>query len=117
VLRLLLRFAADLFVASFQVSWLALRPKRLPQGAVLRVQLRSRSDLYQTITSQITTLVPGSVVIEAQRLTRTLYIHVLDVETAGGVETFRQAVLATERRVVRALGSDAELAELGLTPA
>jgi multicomponent Na+:H+ antiporter subunit E len=110
------RFLIDLVHASFQVSVLALRPGRLPRGAVIGVQLRSHSDLYLTLTAELCSLVPGSLVVEAHRLTGRLYLHVLDVEQVGGIERARRVVLDQEERVLRALASDAELTEAGLMP-
>lgn len=111
---LLWRFLVDLVVASAQVVGLALDLRRRPRSAVIGVQLRSRNELYMTMTSEITCLVPGSVVVEAHRTTGMLYVHVLDLGISGGVETARRHVLDTEARVLRALASDAELAEAGL---
>lgn len=113
--RLLGRFAAEITVASFQVASRALDPRRPPRSAVLAVPLRSHSDLYLTLTGVVTSLVPGSVIVEAHRSSGTLYVHVLDVETSGGVEGARRHVLETEARILRALASDAELAQAGLT--
>ncbi len=115
LLYLIVRFHADLFVASAQVAWQALRPGPSPRGAVIGVQLRSHSDLYLTMVAEMTTLVPGSVVIEAHRVTGVLYVHWFDVRSLDDVEKARSEVLATEARVLRALGSDAELAAAGLT--
>lgn len=111
---LLARFAVDLVRASFEVSLVALRPRHTPRGAVICVQLRSHSDLYLTMTAELVSLVPGSIIVEAHRLTGRLYVHVLDVETSGGVEAARQHVLDQEARVLRALASDDELAAAGL---
>jgi multicomponent Na+:H+ antiporter subunit E len=108
------RFAVDVVVASVQVGVLAFRP-RPPLSAVIRVRLRTSSDLYLTLTAELCSLVPGSVVVEAHRLTRTLYLHVLDVGGPAGIETARRRVLEQEERVLRALASDAELAAAGLT--
>lgn len=113
---LVARFAGDLLVASAEVSWLALRPRHTPRGAVIGVQLRSHSDLYLTMTAELCSLVPGSLVVEAHRLTGMLYLHVLDVEQSGGVEAARQAVLDQEERVLRAFASDSELRDAGLDP-
>ena len=115
LLYLAWRFVADLAVASVQVSWLALDPRRHPRSAVIGVQLRSHSDLYLTLTAEMSTLVPGSLVVEAHRTTGVLYMHVLDTPMAGGVEQARAHVLDTEARILRALASDAELAQAGLT--
>lgn len=116
VLRLVARFAVELVVASTEVALLAASPWRKVRPAVVRVRLLSRSDLYVTLTAQLVSLVPGTVVVEAHRSTSTLYVHVLDVDQAGGVEAARAHVLAVERRVLAALASDAELAECGALP-
>lgn len=112
---LLVRFAIELVVASYQVALRALDPRRAPRSAVLAVPLRSHSDLYLTLTAVYTSLVPGSVIVEAHRSSGTLYVHVLDVETSGGVEGARHHVLQTEARILRALASDIELEHAGLT--
>ena len=114
VLRLVTRFAVDLVRASFEVSIIAIRPRYVPRGAVIGVQLRSHSDLYLTLTAELASLVPGSLVVEAHRLTGMLYLHVLDVRISGGVEAARQAVLDQEERVLRAFASDEELDAAGL---
>nr|WP_297428235.1 Na+/H+ antiporter subunit E [uncultured Actinotalea sp.] len=110
-----LRFAFELVVASYQVATRALDPRRAPRSAVLAVPLRSHSDLYLTLTAVYTSLVPGSVIVEAHRSSGTLYVHVLDVDTSGGVEGARRHVLETEARILRALASDVELEHAGLT--
>ena len=114
VLRLVGRFGVDLVRASYEVSLIALRPRYTPRGAVIGVRLRSHSDLYLTMTAELSSLVPGSLVIEAHRLTGMLYLHVLDIDRSGGVERNRRAVLDLEERVMRAMASDAELERAGL---
>ncbi len=114
VVALLARFGLDLFVASFQVAWQALRPGRQPRGAVVGVRLRNPSDVYLTVTAELSSLVPGSLVVEVHRLTGMLYLHVLDLEAYGGADKVRRDVLDLEARVLRALASDAELEAAGL---
>ena len=111
--HLVVVFARDLVVASVQVAVLAFRPRE-PASAVIGVRLRSSSDLYLTLTAELCSLVPGSIVVEAHRLTGTLYLHVLDVEQVGGIERARQIVLDQEERVLRAFASQAELDDAGL---
>jgi len=111
---LVARFVADLVVASFQVSAIALDPRRTPRGAVVGVRLRNPSDLYMTMTSELTSLVPGSLVIEAHRLTGMLYLHVLDVDQAGGIEQIREDTLALEARILHAFASNEDLRAAGL---
>ena len=112
--HLFARFAIDLVLASVQVSLEAFRFGRTPRGAVVGVRLRSSSDLYLTIIAELSSLVPGSLVIEANRLTGMLYLHVLNLEAYGGVEKVRDDVHALEDRVMRALASDEELLRAGI---
>lgn len=114
VVRLIARFIVDVLLASLEVSKMALHPRRGPEGGVIRIRLRSESDLILTLTGLFTSLVPGSIIVEAHRLTGTLYVHVLDLPTSGGVETFRRQVLLQERRLLYALASQEDLARAGL---
>ncbi|SDU70206.1 Na+/H+ antiporter subunit E [Jiangella alkaliphila] len=103
-------FVVELFVASVQVAGQALRIGRPPLNAVIEVDLRSRSDLYLTLTAELLSLVPGSLVVEARRSTSTLFLHVLGVRDEADVEEARRRALRQEERVMRALASDEELA-------
>ncbi|MBE7701839.1 Na+/H+ antiporter subunit E [Oerskovia sp. Sa1BUA8] len=114
LLVLVSRFVADLVVASFQVSIQAFRFRHTPHGAVVGVRLRNPSDIYMTITSELSSLVPGSLVIEAHRLTGMVYLHVLDLDAAGGADKIRQDTLDLEARVLRAFASNDELKAAGL---
>lgn len=109
------RFLVEIVVASFEVALLAFSPGRVPRSAVIGVQLRSHSDLYLTLTAEVTSLVPGTIVVEAHRVTGMLYVHVLDVDLAGGLEAAHEHVLKTEARILRAIASDDELRAAGLT--
>jgi multicomponent Na+:H+ antiporter subunit E len=115
VARLMTRFAYDVVVASLQISWMALAGRQ-PQGAVIRVRLRSHSDTYLTATAGFTSLVPGSIVVEAHRVTGTLYIHVFDVELHGGLDKAHRTVLEQEERILRAIASKEELLDAGYVP-
>lgn len=115
-LLLVVRFARDVVVASVQVAVVALRPGRVPRGAVVRVGLRSHSDVVLTMTAELCSLVPGSIIVEAHRMTGTLYTHVLDVDLAGGIDGARRAVLDQERRVLYAIATPEEIEAAGLPP-
>ncbi len=104
LLWLVVRFAADVVVSSFQVAWVVLRPRRPLRNAVIEVNLQTPSDFVLTVVAEMTCLIPGSLVVEARRSTHTLFLHVLDVGDLAGVERFRQGVLDQEKRLVRALG-------------
>lgn len=112
VVRFLAYFARDLVVSSIQVAWAAIRPNSRVHNAVVAVQLRVRSDLNLTATAEALTLIPGSLVIEADRETGVLHIHVFDVKDLADVERFRRSVFALEERLVRAFGSNEEISQL-----
>ena len=116
IVVLVLRFIGDVVMASVQIAKKALAPGEPPRGAVIRVQLRSHSDLFLTVTAQLCSLVPGSIIVEAHRLTGTLYMHVFDVADSGGIDGARHHCLEIERRVLYAFANDAAIAEAGLPP-
>ncbi|MCZ2825472.1 MULTISPECIES: Na+/H+ antiporter subunit E [unclassified Modestobacter] len=115
-LYLIGHFLVNLTVSSAQVAWQTLRPSGIRQSAVIRVQLRTDSDLLLSIISQNLTLVPGSMVLDLDRRRMALGVHVLDVGDEADVERQRAEVLATERRVVRAFGSAEDIARLDQEP-
>src|SRR5580765_5583261 len=103
---LLTTFLWDVVVASVQVGWLAVRP-RLPVPEVTTVQLASDSDLLEALTALAVSLVPGSLIIDADSEDRTLTIHVLDPGKQT-MESFADQVRAQEHRIRLALGDDDE---------
>ncbi len=108
LLRFGWRFLRDLVVASAQVAWLALRVGHTPKSAIIAVPLRVNTDLNLTLTAEALTLVPGSLILEVDRKTGTLYIHVIGVRSLDEVEQFRRGVLELEARIIAAIGSDDE---------
>ena len=112
VLVFLGHFFVDLVVSAAQVAWQTIRPGGIQHSAIISVQMRTDSDLLLTIVSESLTLVPGSLVIDMDRESRTLSLHILHVRDRADVERRRAAVLAEEERVVRAFGSAAEIAAL-----
>ena len=109
-------FFLDLVRSAALVAWQTIRPGGIGHSAIIRVQMRTDSDLLLTIVSEALTLVPGSVVIDLDRERRMLALHVLHVRDLADVERRRAAVLAEEERVVRAFGSPAEIAALAHPP-
>jgi multicomponent Na+:H+ antiporter subunit E len=106
------RFFADLVVASVQVAALALGPRRVTSNSIISVQLLTRSDFIMTITAIVLSLIPGSFIVEVDRDRGILYLHVIDTVDLDDVEQERVKVLAIEKRIVRALGSRADLERL-----
>ncbi|MEG3636946.1 Na+/H+ antiporter subunit E [Micromonospora palythoicola] len=117
LLRFWLRFLRDLVVASAQVAWLAVRVGHTPRSAIIAARLRVNTDLNLTLTAEALSLLPGSLILEADRRTGTLYIHVLGVTSRDEVERFRRGVLELEARIIEAIGSPEELRRVRQTPA
>jgi multicomponent Na+:H+ antiporter subunit E len=109
----LAHFFLDVAVASFQVAFQALSPKRIPRSSVIGIQLRTRSDLVMTLDAIAMSLVPGSLVVEADRERSILYLHTFATESPEDVEAMRRKVLVVEARIVRAIGSRADLERIG----
>jgi multicomponent Na+:H+ antiporter subunit E len=116
LVRFLGHFVYDLIKSGALVAWQTVRPQGIDRSAIIKVQLRTDSDLLLTILTESLTLVPGSMVIDLDRERRTIALHILHVADEGDVERQRASVLAEEQRVVRAFGSPDEIAALDLAP-
>ncbi|TNH28932.1 Na+/H+ antiporter subunit E [Micromonospora orduensis] len=110
------RFAAELVSASLHVARIAVQPGCRPRGAIIGVELRVRTDLNMALTAEAVTLVPGTLVLEMDRESATLYLHVLDTHGPAELVAARERTLALERRIVRAVGSAAELRRIDNPP-
>ena len=111
---LVVHLLGSVVVASVEVSVLTLRFRRVPRNAVIEVDLRTASDFVLTVVAEMSSLVPGSIVVEARRSTHTLFLHVLDADNEEGAERMRRQVLALERRVVLALGAEVDHLDLAV---
>lgn len=109
---LVVHFLGSVVLATVQVAWTTLSFRRTPRNAVIRVTLLTSSDFVLTVVAELTSLVPGSIVLEADRAAHSLYIHVLDVDSLADVEKVRAATMALERRVVMAVGAEIDQLEL-----
>lgn len=105
----IVRMVWKLIVASMNVSWLAISQGPRLQNAVLGVQLRSKDDLVLTAVGHTLALIPGSLVIEVDRSTSTLYLHFMDATNESDVDTFRKDALLTEALIIRAIGMKSEV--------
>lgn len=102
---LLGHFAVDLVRASFQVAAMAFDWRRVPVNSVIAVHLHTRSDFVMTLTAELVSLVPGSIVVEADRERSILYLHALGTSTPEDVERVRETTLQVESRIVFTLGT------------
>lgn len=97
---------------SLIVAGQVLDRRTYPGTAIMAVPLRTDDDLIMTHVGVTASLIPGSLVVQADRSDRVLYLHVLGVRDASELEVQRQAVWRWEDRIVRALGSKAQYAQL-----
>ena len=112
------RLIVDIVRASIDVSWLAVKPHLVTSNAMLAIRLRTRSDLILTWTAVATSIVPGSIVVDIDRESSILYLHVLNLHSADDIERSRRLVQDTERRIVRGFGSREDVERMrGVLPA
>lgn len=102
--------------ASVEVMLTAILVGPRARNAVVGVGLRTRSDLLLTATGHTMTLIPGSLVVEVDRSSATLYFHVLNVRTPEEAESFRRSVRQVEAAWIRIMGTREELAALRAEP-
>lgn len=114
--RLVAVFLKDLVSSSVQVAALALRPGRPPQNAVIVVPLRTRSEFALMLTSELLSLVPGSLLIEASKTVWCVQLHIIDTPDLATVDRARSHVWAQELRVVEALGDADDIARVHQPP-
>lgn len=107
-----LAFAFDVVRGSLIVAWQVLDLRRQPGTAIIAVPLRIDDDLIMTHTAVTASLIPGSLIVEADRDRRILYLHVIGVRSERDIEVQRESVQRWERRIVQAVGSRAQLAQV-----
>ncbi|ELT44081.1 Na+/H+ antiporter subunit E [Arthrobacter nitrophenolicus] len=104
-----LAFLAKVVVASAQVLHLAITRGPKVTNAVVAVTLRSHQDLMVTATGHVISLIPGSLVVEVDRSTSTLYLHAINISTPEDVENLRNEVRSIEAGLIRIMGTREEL--------
>ncbi len=102
-------FCLALVRGSLLVAWQTLNPTRYPGTAVIAVPLRTDDDLIMAHVGVTSSLIPGSLIIDVDRDRRILYLHVIGVSSEQDVQNQRRAVQGWEARIVRAVGSRAQL--------
>jgi len=104
-----LEFLVALVRGSLTVAWQVLDWRRHPGPAIIAVQLVTDDDLIMTHTAVTASLIPGSLIVDTDRDRRVLFLHVIGVHDDTELEKHRESVLHWERRIVRAVGSRAQL--------
>ena len=96
----LLIWVKDLFVASFKVAWLALRPAAPPQTAVVQVPMRVSSELILSFATVLYNLQPGGSVSDIDIANRMWTVHLLDAGTEEALAREIAAIATLERRLI-----------------
>lgn len=106
-------FFVEFFIAlvrgSLTVAWQVLTPGQ-PGAAIIGVPLVTDDDLIMTHVAVTASLIPGSLIVDIDRDRRILYLHVIGVRTPADIEAQRGSVRHWEERIVRAVGSRAQVA-------
>lgn len=113
MLWFVIRLLWDIARASLVVAGQAFGIRYSRNVAILGIRLRTRSDLILTATAEAVTLVPGTLVIDVDRERGELFIHAFSVRSSRDIANARRAVLATEARIIRAIGSARAVKRLG----
>ncbi len=106
------RLLFDIARSSIVVAGQALGIGYSPGNAIICIKLRTRNDLILTFTAEAVTLVPGTLVIDTDREHGELFLHVFSVRSPEDIERARRNALATEARLIRAIGSARSLQRL-----
>ncbi|MER5217937.1 Na+/H+ antiporter subunit E [Streptomyces sp. NPDC002838] len=102
--RLLVHVLTDLARSGTMVSWQVLRHGGRVPSAVIEVPLHVDSDFLIAAVAEVTTMTPGTLVVEIDRHRRRLYVHALPVRDRRDMARRRKEVQTVERRVMRAVG-------------
>lgn len=105
-----LYFLWKITVATWDVAVKAIKPGPKVVNSVVAVKLRSQDDLLITLVGHVYALIPGSLVIDVDRPSSTLFLHVIDVPDEEAAEAFRADSLDIEARMIRAFGSKRDYA-------
>ena len=88
-------FLWELVDASVRLAWEVVTPVNHVNAAVVSVELTTSSPAIATLVANLVSLTPGTLTLEIDQETLTLYIHVLHLDDMEGQ---RESVLAFERR-------------------
>lgn len=113
-LWLTVTFLTNLMVSSGVVAWMAIRPSGVRPGRIVAIRLHDTDDLRRTVVAEMTSLVPGTVVIDLDSQGH-LLIHIIDHCDDERLMLEAQRIHRLERRVARAFGAP-PLAGCGTDP-
>ena len=104
-LKFALYFLWKIVAATWDVAVKSIKPGPKVINSVVAVKLRTQDDLLLTLVGHVYALIPGSLVIDVDRPSSTLFLHVIDVPDEDAAEAFRVDSLDIEARMIRGFGS------------
>ncbi|OII69703.1 hypothetical protein BJP39_16520 [Streptomyces sp. CC77] len=104
-LGLTAHLVADVLLSAAAVGWEAVRHGGRTTAAIVEVPVRADTDLLVTAVAQLTTLTPGTLVLEIDRRGGLLYVHALGVRDRDGADRRRADTLGVDHRVMAALAA------------
>lgn len=109
-LHFIVYFFWKIIAATWHVAVKAVKPGPNVVNSVVAVKLRTQDDLLLTLVGHVYALIPGSLVIDVDRPSSTLFLHVIDIPDAAAAEAFRVDSLDIEARMIRGFGSKRDYA-------
>ena len=104
----IVRFLGAVVIGSLGVTIQVWNFRRQPGAAIMGVPLRYADDLIMTHVSVTASLIPGSLVVDTDRVRRIIYLHVIGANSVADIDAMRDEVLVWEQRIVRAVGSPSQ---------
>lgn len=99
-IRFLGIFLVQLVAANALVTWEVLTPRHYMRPGIIRVPIRSRTDLEVTLLANLISLTPGTISLEVAEDRRALFVHGLHVLSP---DHFRVRIRTMEDRLLRVL--------------
>ncbi|MGQ0481592.1 MAG: Na+/H+ antiporter subunit E [Pseudonocardia sp.] len=111
VVRLVGLLGWQVVVASIEVAYHTVRYGPRARGAVVTVPVATRSHRLATVIACAVSVTPGTLTLGLDERRRVWLVYALGPRDRAGVERARRQTAATQRRVLAAFGSPAELVE------
>ena len=109
---MVLYILGKMFAASIDVSSWVLRPGPPVKSSVVAVRMRTDSDLIMVCVAIATSIIPGSVIVEAAQPGHILYVHVLGAQNDEEAAEAKRDIYELEERIARGIGTRENIAEL-----
>jgi multicomponent Na+:H+ antiporter subunit E len=105
LLRFAARFVVDLLISTWQVAVLVLHPRGTLRQGVVAVPVPGASDALLTMLANAISLTPGTLTLDIDRATSTVYVHALDIgKGPEGVQQLRRDLHQQASAAVHAIG-------------